>query len=42
MNWTEKRFTELTPTQIHQIYRERIAVFVVEQTCLIPKWTTQI
>lgn len=31
--WTIKTFEELTNKEIHRIYKERTAVFVVEQNC---------
>jgi ElaA protein len=34
MNWTLKRFSELTPAEMYAILRLRSEVFVVEQTCV--------
>lgn len=31
--WYLKKFDELTVRELHQIYKERVAVFVVEQAC---------
>ncbi|WP_414839203.1 GNAT family N-acetyltransferase [Carnobacterium sp. TMP28] len=31
--WTIKTFEELTSNELHRIYKERTAVFVVEQEC---------
>lgn len=31
--WYLKKFDELSVRELHQIYKERVAVFVVEQTC---------
>ena len=31
--WTIKPFGELTLQELHRIYKERTAVFVVEQDC---------
>ena len=33
MNWRLARFDELTPREVHDIYRARIEVFVLEQNC---------
>ncbi|WP_162012801.1 GNAT family N-acetyltransferase [Streptococcus sp. S784/96/1] len=37
MNWQLKTFNELTPQQIHAIYKARTNVFVVEQHCPYPE-----
>ena len=34
MNWQQKKFKELTTTEIYSILRLRAAVFVVEQDCV--------
>jgi ElaA protein len=34
MNWTLKKFTDLTPDELYAILRLRSEVFVVEQTCV--------
>ncbi len=34
MNWQQKKFNELTITEIYSILRLRAAVFVVEQDCV--------
>lgn len=34
MNWTIKRFDELTTRELFEIYKVRAEVFVVEQECL--------
>jgi ElaA protein len=34
MNWTLKRFADLTPDELYTILRLRSEVFVVEQTCV--------
>src|SRR5436853_6726537 len=33
MKWTFARFDDLSPRDIHDLYRARIAVFVLEQKC---------
>ncbi|WP_027108101.1 GNAT family N-acetyltransferase [Lacticigenium naphthae] len=35
--WSIKAFDDLTVKELHAIYRERVAVFVVEQTCPYPE-----
>lgn len=35
--WVKKRFNELTPLEVFQIYKARVAVFVVEQACPYPE-----
>ena len=32
--WHFARFDELTPRQVHDMYRLRVAVFIVEQDCV--------
>ncbi len=34
MEFTIKRFEELTPAELYEIIRERINVFIVEQNCI--------
>jgi ElaA protein len=34
MNWTLKKFSDLTPDELYTILRLRSEVFVVEQTCV--------
>lgn len=33
LTWTLKRFDDLTPSELHDIYQARLEVFVVEQKC---------
>ena len=33
ITWRFARFDELSPREVHDIFRARVAVFVVEQTC---------
>jgi len=37
MNWELKRFNELTNEELHDIFRLRVDIFVVEQTCPYPE-----
>ena len=34
VGWRFARFEELTPREIHDVYRLRVAVFIVEQNCV--------
>jgi ElaA protein len=34
IHWSFGQFAELTPQQIHDLYRLRVAVFIVEQNCV--------
>jgi len=34
MTWKIKKFEELTTLELHNIVRERINVFVLEQNCI--------
>ena len=36
MKYIIKTFNDLTPKEIHQLYKSRIDVFVVEQNCPYP------
>lgn len=37
MNWSLKAFHALSPREIWQIYKSRVDVFVVEQSCVYPE-----
>lgn len=37
MHWELKEFDELTNTELHDIFRLRVDIFVVEQTCPYPE-----
>lgn len=37
MNWDIKKFDELTVNELYSILKERVDVFVVEQTCPYPE-----
>ncbi|QGU94854.1 GNAT family N-acetyltransferase [Clostridium bovifaecis] len=37
MNWYVKTFNELTVSELYSILKERVGVFVVEQTCPYPE-----
>ena len=34
ISWVFARFADLTPVQLHDMYRLRVAVFIVEQDCV--------
>jgi len=37
MSWIVKAFNELTNEEIHEIFRLRVDVFVIEQECIYPE-----
>ena len=37
INWTALPFSQLTTTQLYEMLRLRVDVFVVEQTCPYPE-----
>jgi ElaA protein len=37
LNWIQARIPELSPTQVHDLFRLRVDTFVVEQKCAYPE-----